>query len=83
MAAAVVEITAREAKPTSRIVFTEGGKGGSASSPSPRCGRVVPETKRCGIADRYGFGEQEPGVAGHFFPEARKTKIHRERGWMA
>jgi MinD-like ATPase involved in chromosome partitioning or flagellar assembly len=81
MAAAVVEIPAREAKPTSRIVFTEGGKGGVGKSAFATM--LVEWYRKQSVAVSLIDMDSENKSRGsltHFFPEARKTNIHRERG---
>jgi MinD-like ATPase involved in chromosome partitioning or flagellar assembly len=79
--ASVVEIKAREAKPTSRIVFTQGGKGGVGKSAFATM--LVEWYRKQGapvaLIDMDSENKSRGSLA-HFFPEARKTNIQRARG---
>ncbi len=76
-----VEIPARQAKPTSRIVFTQGGKGGVGKTAF--CALLVEwyENKKAPLAliDMDSENKNRGSLA-HFFPQARKANIQRARG---
>jgi MinD-like ATPase involved in chromosome partitioning or flagellar assembly len=77
----VVEMPVHQMKPTSRIVFTQGGKGG--------VGKTAFSTL---LVEWYASKNAPPalidmdsenksrGSLAHFFPEARKANIQRARG---
>jgi len=79
--ASVVEIPACEAKPTSRVVFTQGGKGGVGKSAFATM--LVEWYRKQGapvaLIDMDSENKSRGSLA-HFFPEARKTNIQRARG---
>jgi len=79
--ASVVEISAQKAKPRSRIVFTQGGKGGVGKSAFATM--LVEWYRKQGapiaLIDMDSENKSRGSLA-HFFPEARKTNIQTERG---
>jgi len=80
-AASLVEISAQKAKPTSRIVFTEGGKGGVGKSAFSTM--LVEWYRKQGVPVALIDMDSENksrGSLAHFFPEAKKTNIQTERG---
>lgn len=79
--ASVVEIPARQAKPTARIVFTQGGKGGVGKSAFSTMLVEWYRKQNVPVALIDMDSENKScGSLAHFFPEAKKTNIQRSRG---
>ena len=79
--AAVVELPIREARPTGRIVYTQGGKGGVGKSAliTMLVEWYRKQNAPIGLIDMDSENKSRGSLA-HFFPEARKTNIQRARG---
>jgi hypothetical protein len=80
-AAPLIEIPVREAQPTSRIAFLQGGKGGVGKTAFATMLIEWYRTKGAPVALIDMDSENKSrGSLGHFFPDARKVNIQRARG---
>jgi len=80
-AAPLIEMTGREAQPTSRIAFLQGGKGGVGKTAFATMLIEWYRTKGAPVALIDMDSENKSrGSLGHFFPDARKVNIQRARG---
>ncbi len=80
-ASPVVEIPVQHMKSTSRIVFTQGGKGGVGKTAFSTLLVEWYASKKAPSAPIHMDSENKNrGSLAHFFPEARKANIQRPRG---
>jgi hypothetical protein len=79
--ALLLEAPVREAQPTSRIAFLQGGKGGVGKTAFATMLIEWYRTKGAPVALIDMDSENKSrGSLGHFFPDARKVNIQRARG---
>ncbi len=80
-AAPLIKMPLREAQPTSRIAFLQGGKGGVGKTAFATMLIEWYRTKGAPVALIDMDSENKSrGSLGHFFPDARKVNIQRARG---
>jgi len=80
-AAPLLKMPLREAQPTSRIAFLQGGKGGVGKTAFATMLIEWYRTKGAPVALIDMDSENKSrGSLGHFFPDARKVNIQRARG---
>jgi hypothetical protein len=80
-ASPVVEIPVRQTKPTNRIAFLQGGKGGVGKTAFATMLIEWYRAKNAPVALIDMDSENKSrGSLAHFFPEARKANIQRARG---
>ena len=70
-----------QTKPISRVVFTQGGKGGTGKTAfmTMLVEWYAAHQTPCALIDMDAENKAH-GSLTHFFPKARKTNIHRDRG---
>jgi hypothetical protein len=82
MAAAITQITvpAQKTEPTSRVVFTQGGKGGTGKTAfaTMLVEWYAAHKTPCALIDMDTENKAQGSLA-HFFPKARKSNIHLAR----
>ncbi|HMF78789.1 MAG TPA: hypothetical protein VK604_24240 [Bryobacteraceae bacterium] len=79
--ASIVEIPGHDLKPTSRIVFTQGGEGGVGKTAFSTLLIEWYATQNAPLALIDMDSEnKDPGSLGHFFPNVQKVNIQRARG---
>ena len=83
MAAAVAQIPVpvQKTEPTSRVVFTQGGKGGTGKTAfaTMLVEWYAAHKTPCALIDMDTENKAQGSLA-HFFPKARKSNIHLARG---
>ena len=79
VAATLVAIAKTE--PLSRVVFTQGGKGGTGKTAftTMLVEWYAAHKTPCALIDMDAENKAQGSLA-HFFPQARKTNVHRARG---